>query len=52
MKLGEMNKGQLTPQKMMGIFDIIIPQGGATFPEGGPVKTIYSVVVQLSQLKI
>jgi hypothetical protein len=52
MKLGELNKGQITPQKMMEIFDIAIPQGGATFPEGGLVKTIYSVVVQPSQLKI
>ena len=51
-KLGELNKGNITPQKMMEIFDLTIPQGGATFPEGGPVKTIYSVVVQPSQLKI
>jgi len=38
--------------KMMEIFDTTIPQGGATFPEGGVIKTIYSVVAQPSKLKI
>ncbi len=52
MKLGEQNKGLITPQKMMEIFDRTIPDGGATFPEGGLVKTIYSVVAQPSELKI
>ena len=52
MKLGALNKGNITPQKMMEIFDITIPDGGAIFPEGGPVKTIYSVVAQPSELII
>ncbi len=52
MQLGELNKGNITPQKMMQIFDTTIPEGGATFPEGGLVKTIYSVVVQPSTQKI
>lgn len=52
MQQGELNKGNITPQKMMEIFDTTIPDGGATFPEGGLVKTIYSVVVQPSTLKI
>ena len=52
MKLGEQNKGLITPLKMMEIFDQTIPGGGATFPEGGLVKTIYSVVAQPSELKI
>jgi hypothetical protein len=52
MKLGEQNKGMITPQKMMEIFDQTIPAGGATFPEGGLVSTIYSVVAQPSELKI
>ncbi len=52
MNLGELNKGQITPQRMMEIFDLTIPDGGATFPEGGLVKTIYSVVAQPSELKI
>ncbi|MCK9400952.1 MAG: C45 family autoproteolytic acyltransferase/hydrolase [Bacteroidales bacterium] len=52
MNHGELNKGNITPQKMMEIFDITIPDGGATFPEGGLVKTIYSVVAQPSELKI
>ncbi len=51
-KLGEKYKGEITPQKMMQIFDQTIPEGGATFPEGGLVKTIYSVVAQPSELKI
>jgi hypothetical protein len=50
--LGESAKGTITPEKMMEIFDTTIPQGGATFPEGGIVKTIYSVVVKPSDLKI
>lgn len=52
MQLGELDKGSITPRKMMEIFDTTIPDGGATFPEGGEVKTIYSVVVQPSTLKI
>lgn len=52
MQQGELNKGNITPQKMMEIFDTTIPDGGATFPEGGLVKTIYSVVAQPSTLKI
>jgi hypothetical protein len=52
LNLGELNKGQITPQKMMEIFDQTIPGGGATFPEGGQIKTIYSVVAQPSELKI
>lgn len=52
MQQGELNKGNITPQKMMEIFDMTIPEGGATFPEEGVIKTIYSVVVQPSTLKI
>jgi len=52
MRQGELNKGQITPQKMMEIFDLTIPEGAATFPEGGLVKTIYTVVVQPTELKI
>jgi len=52
MQKGEQNKGSITPQRMMEIFDITIPDGGATFPSEGPIKTIYSVVVQPSTLKI
>jgi len=52
MTLGEKYKGEITPQKMMQIFDQTIPEGGATFPEGGLIKTIYSVVAQPSELKI
>ncbi|MDP3462403.1 MAG: hypothetical protein Q8S18_06415 [Bacteroidales bacterium] len=49
---GEQYKGQITPQKMMDIFDITLPSGGATFPEEGVIRTIYSVVVKPSELKI
>ncbi|MBE0646190.1 MAG: hypothetical protein IH596_00230 [Bacteroidales bacterium] len=52
MQQGEQNKGSISPGKMMEIFDVTIPDGGATFPEGGVVKTIYSVVTQPSELKI
>ena len=52
LNLGELNKGQITPQKMMEIFDRTIPDGGATFPEGGLIKTIYSVVARPAELKI
>ncbi len=52
MDQGELNKGAITPQKMMQIFDMTIPEGAATFPEGGFIKTIYSVVAQPSTLKI
>lgn len=52
MQQGELNKGQITPQKMMEIMDLTIPEGGATFPEEGVIKTIYSVVTQPSELKI
>jgi hypothetical protein len=52
--LGELNKGNITPQKMMEIFDKTLTDSpaGATFPEGGEFKTIYSIVVQPSTLKI
>jgi len=36
----------------MEIFDKTIPAGGATFPDEGLVKTIYSVVAKPSELKI
>ena len=36
----------------MGCTKDSTPYGGATFPEGGVVKTIYSVVTQSSELKI
>lgn len=49
---GEQYKGQITPQKMMEIFDTTLPSGGATFPEEGVIRTIYSVVAQPSELKI
>lgn len=52
MQLGELNKGNITPQRMMEIFDKTIPEGGATFQEGGQIKTIYSIVVQPAQQKI
>lgn len=49
---GEQFKGQITPQKMMEIFDTTLPSGGATFPEEGDIRTIYSVVVKPTELKI
>ncbi len=49
---GEANIGNITPEKMMEIFDTTIPDGGATFPEGGFIKTVYSVVVKPSELKL
>ncbi len=49
---GEQYKGQITPQKMMEIFDTTLPSGGATFPEEGDIRTIYSVVVKPNELKI
>ena len=52
MQQGELNKGNISPEKMMEIFDVTIPDGGATFPEGDLIKTIYSVVTQPSELKI
>ncbi|MBP8016513.1 hypothetical protein KAZ01_00750 [Candidatus Gracilibacteria bacterium] len=52
LNLGESNKGNITPQKMMEIFDTTIPSGGATFPENGQIKTIYSVVAQPGELKM
>jgi hypothetical protein len=52
MALGEFNKGVINPQKMMEVMDTTIPDSGATFPEGGLIKTIYSVVAQPSELKL
>jgi len=52
LRLGEQHKGQIDPLRMMDIFDTDIPHGGANFPEGGIVKTIYSVVAKPSELKI
>jgi hypothetical protein len=49
---GEQNKGAITPEKMMQIFDMTIPQGGATYPGGPEGRTIYSVVAQPGQLKV
>jgi len=49
---GEEFKGQITPEKMMEIFDMTLPSEGATFPEEGIIRTIYSVVVKPSELKI
>jgi len=50
--LGEAAPGGIGPERMMEIFDTSIPEGGATFPEGGPVKTIYSVVAKPAELTI
>jgi len=50
--LGEAGKGGIDPPKMMEIMDTTLPDGGATFPEGGLIKTLYSVVAQPSERKI
>ncbi len=52
LNLGEANKWKITPQKMMEIFDKTIPNSWASFPEDWQIKTIYSIVVQPSELKI
>ncbi|MEI6172107.1 MAG: C45 family autoproteolytic acyltransferase/hydrolase [Bacteroidota bacterium] len=52
MRLGEQYRGDITPEKMMMIIDQTLPLDGATFPESGLIKTIYSVVVRPSELKI
>lgn len=52
LKRGEEFKGQIDPSKMRDIMDVSIPNGGATFPETGIIKTIYSVVVKPADLKI
>ncbi len=52
LNLGESNKGNITPQKMMEIFDTTIPSWWATFPENWQIKTIYSVVAQPGELKM
>lgn len=52
LNLGEQFKGQINPTKMMDIMDTDITAGGATFPESGFIKTIYSVVAKPSELKI
>lgn len=49
---GEESKGQITPEKMMDIFDMRLPSEGATFPEEGIFRTIYSVVVKPDELKM
>lgn len=49
---GEEFKGQFTPEKMMEIFDMTLPSAGATFPEEGDIRTIYSVVVKPDELKM
>ncbi len=52
LKLGEQNKGNIDPLRMMEIFDLTIPDGGATFANGSLISTIYSVVVKPSELKM
>lgn len=52
LNLGEKFKSQINPSKMMEIMDTDIPGGGATFPESGFIKTIYSVVAKPAELKI
>ena len=52
LKRGEEFKGQIYPAKMRDIMDVSIPNGGATFPETGIIKTIYSVVVKPAELKM
>jgi len=52
LNLGEQYKGEINPARMMEILDTDIPNGGATFPESGFIKTIYSVVAKPSELKI
>jgi hypothetical protein len=49
---GEDFKGEITPEKMMEIFDMTLPSAGATFPEEGIFRTIYSVVVKPDELKM
>jgi hypothetical protein len=50
--LGEEYKGSISPQIMMEIFDTNIPDGGASFPEEGNIRTIYSSVVKPDELKL
>ncbi|MCX5797588.1 MAG: C45 family autoproteolytic acyltransferase/hydrolase [Elusimicrobia bacterium] len=50
--LGRKSKGKMTPQAMMRIFDTPIPQGGATFPDDGVVRSIYQVVAVPAELKM
>jgi len=52
LKRGEQFRGQIDPAKMRDILDLDIPGGGATFPESGMIKTIYSVVAKPSDLKL
>lgn len=49
---GEENKGKITPDVMMNIFDTTIPNNGATFPDEGLLRTLYQVVAVPAQLKI
>jgi hypothetical protein len=52
LRLGQSLKGRITPQAMMQIFDATIPEGGATFPDNGIVRTIYQVVAVPAEMKM
>ena len=52
LSLGHKNKGKMNAVKMMDLLDIPIDAGGATWPVGEKIQTVYQVVAIPGELKL
>lgn len=52
LSLGHKNKGKINAGKMMDILDIPMNEGGATWPAGAKIQTLYQVVAIPAELKL
>lgn len=50
--LGHKNKGKMNAGKMMDILDISMNEGGATWPAGEKIQTVYQVIAIPGELKL
>ena len=52
LSLGHKNKGKMNAGKMMDILDIPMNAGGATWPAGEKIQTVYQVIAIPGELKL
>lgn len=50
--IGHKNKGEINAGRMMEILDIQMNQGGATWPAGEKIQTVYQVIAIPGELKL
>jgi len=52
LSLGHKNKGRIDEGTMMNILDTPINEGGATWPEGETIQTVYQIIAIPSELRL